>query len=335
MKVNLFVPGIFYLFVVLGSHDAHCQFDRHWQIINTMAPPEIKLIPSPSRVVIFQDFDLNELHVPRDKKKELVQECLDSLLLALTNSITNLLPGVQYILVSKNDDSLRNPSKLLEQYQADIALGIADFRPSVEQGGVSVEKNDEGHKDRTATYNITAGGILRIYNKDSLVKEYHFSESRVLQSRAVLSGLLAVGPSLVNNRKAAIEISEIVAVKLANKFIPQRGDYRAILFSMKELKEVTDLIGKGKYEEALPKALELTSHHKEAVAARAHIYCALAYHQQGDYVTAFQHVKIAIEIKNIPDGKFYYDYLKRYVEDNQVIWNNAVAAPAVKTNELP
>jgi tetratricopeptide (TPR) repeat protein len=335
MKVKLFVPCIFYLSAVLGSHHAQCQFDHQSQIINAIAPPEIKLMPSPSRVVIFQDFDVNELHVPRDKKKELVQECLDSMLVALTNTIASVLPDVRFILVRENDDSLRNPYKLLEYYQADIAFGIADFRPSVEKGEVSVEEDDEGHKDRTATYNITAGGVLRIYNKDSLVKEYHFSESRFLEHRGVVSGLLAVGPSLVNNRKAAIEISGVVAVKLANKFIPQRGDYRAILFSMKELREVTDLIFRGYYQEALPKALELTSHNKESVAARAHIYCAMAYHQQGDYATAFQHAKKAIEIKNISEGKLYYDFLKKYTEDNLVIWNKAVTAPPIKTNETP
>jgi hypothetical protein len=192
MKVNHFPRQILFSVALLITVTAKAQT----KTAAVVAPPEIKLVPSPSRVVIFHDFDTNEPQVARDKKDELISECTDSLLSVLAKTITNLLPSLECIIVPASDsDSLKTPASFLHKYKADLAFGIVDFRPEVVRGEVTTTENDDKSKSKSAAYSMMASGALRIYNGDSLIKNFTFSESQFLQDRAVVSGLLAAGPS--------------------------------------------------------------------------------------------------------------------------------------------
>jgi hypothetical protein len=293
--------------------------------INVLAPPEIKLVPLPSRIVIFQDLDTNEPGVARHKKEELIGECLDSMLSVFARTVISLLPAVEFIVlpVTKIDDSLETPFLFLRRYNADLAFGIADFRPEVVQGEVTTTKNYDNSKSKTAGYSMTAGGVLRIYNSGSLLKTFTFSESQFLQERAVMSGLLAAGPSLVKNEKSALEVTDRAAKHLAEMFVSQQTTYSVFLFKKKELKEVTYMIEHDNYEEALQKALQLTTGENGAISSRANYLCALLYHIQTDFAKAFEHVEQARKTKkivSIEGWNSYYYFLKKYVVDNEVVW---------------
>jgi len=293
--------------------------------VSVSTPPEIKLVPLPSRVVVFQDFDASEPNIARQKKEELIGECVDSLLSVFAKTVTTLLPAVECILVpaAKMEDSTETPFLILRRYRADLAFGIADFRPEVVQGEVTTTKNDDNSKSKRAKYSMTASGTLRIYNSSALLKTFPFSESEFLQDRAVMSGLFAAGPSLVKNRETALEVTDRAARHLAEKFVPQQTAYSITLFHKKELKEVTDLIEHDNYKEALEKALPLTTHENEAISSRACYLCALLYHTQMDFAKAFEYAERARKIKKMittEQWNTYYYFLKRYAVDNEVVW---------------
>jgi len=293
--------------------------------VSVLTPPEIKLVPMPSRIVVFQDLQSNISQVERQKKEELINECEDSLLSAFAKTIMNLLPSVECIVlpITKNDDSLKNPSEVLHRYNADLAFGIADFRPQVVQGEVTTIKNDDKSKSKTAEYYMAAGGALHIYNSDSLLKTFTFSERQFLQTRGVVSGLFAAGPSLVKNREAALGVTHYAAQRLAEKFVPQYTPYTVTLFKKKELKEVTDLIAHNNYGEAIQKALQFTTHENEAISTRACYLCAFLYHTQLDFAKAFEYAERARKMKKmvaIPGWSAYYYFLKQYAVDNEVVW---------------
>lgn len=297
------------------------------KIVNVIAPPEIKLVPLPGRVIIFQDRQANDLQVDRQKKEELIRECTDTLLSVFKSTLTAELPTVTFVLLpfAEIDDSLKTPFFLLRRYQADLALCIADFRPDVRQGEVTTTLNDDKSKSKSASYSMVASGLLHIYSSDSLVSTFSFSESRFLQDRAVVSGLFAVGPSLVKNKASALVVTDRAAKNLALKFISQETSYTVNLFKKKELKEVTHLIEENNYEEALRRASQLTSHENEAISCRAHYLCAYLHHTRMDFSKAFEHAQRAREIKKLIDKEewtSYYYFLKKYVVDNQVVWKD-------------
>ena len=286
-------------------------------------PPEINLVPLPSRIVVFQDFESIPQFV-RQKKEALVSDCADSLLSVFGRTMINLLPSVECLVVPiAKDDSLETPFALLRRYRADLAFGIADFRPEVVQGEVTTTKNDDNSKSKRAKYSMTASGTLRIYNSSALLKTFPFSESEFLQDRAVMSGLFAAGPSLVKNKEAALEVADQAAQHLAEKFVSRQTAFTITLFKKKELKEVTDLIEHDNYKEALPKVLPLTTHENEAISSRACYLCAFLYHMQMDFAKAFEYAERARKIKKIITAEqwnTYYYFLKRYAVDNEVVW---------------
>jgi len=293
--------------------------------VSVSAPPEIKLVPLPSRVVVFQDFDTGDPNIVREKKADLIGECIDSLLSVFAKTLTTLIPGVECIVLPADimNDSMQTPFLLLRQYKADIALGMANFRPEIVQGEVTTTKNDDRSKSKSAAYSLMASGTLRIYNNKQLIKTFPFSESEFLQDRAVVSGLFAAGQSLVKNKKSALEVTDLAARNLAGKFVPQQSNYTVTLFQRKELKELIDMIERDKYEEALEKALLLTSHENEAVSSRAYYLCALLYHIKMDYVKAFEYAQQARKTKKIlttPEWNAYPSFLKKYAVDNEVVW---------------
>lgn len=291
-----------------------------YKTISVKMPPEIMLVPLPKRVVVFGDRE--PVRVARDKKEKLITECTDSFLVAFVRNAEELLPEVEFLLYApaKGEDSLNQIAALINHYHADLALGIASFRPGVEQGDVTVERDEDGSKNRTARYYMAAGGTLNIYTKDTLVRSFLFSQSQFLSDRAVVSGLFAAGPSLVKNRKAAVGVSVLAAGDLARKFVPQTISFQAALFTLSELKDVTDLIRREDYDAALSGALALTSNNKTTVSARAHYYCALVYHQRGQLQEAFDHIAKANETRDLQRVFDYYSFLKKYVVDNVVGW---------------
>jgi len=290
--------------------------------INVLAPPEIKLMPLPARVIIFP---ATELQVERQKKEDLIRECADTFLSVFKETITMDLPTVEFILVpfAEMDDSSKTPFFLLQHYRADLALVIADFRPGVSQGEVTKTVNDDNSKSKSAEYFMVASGVLNIYNNNSLVSAFPFSESQFLKNRDVVSGLFAAGPSLVKNKGSALDVTDRAAKNLAHKFISRQTAYTVSLFKKKELKEVTYMIEHDNYEEALQKALQLTTDENGGISSRANYLCALLYHIQTDFAKAFKHVEQARKIKkivSIEGWNSYYYFLKKYAGDNEVVW---------------
>src|SRR5437667_2495884 len=162
--------------------------------VSVSTPPEIKLVPLPSRVVVFQDLETSGQQIIRQKKDGLVSNCVDSLLSVFSKTLVSLVPSVECIVVAiAKDDSLETPFALLRRYRADLAFGIANFRPEIVQGEVTTTKNDDHSRSKSAAYSMTADGVLRIYNNKELIKTFTFSESQFLQDRAVVSGLFAAG----------------------------------------------------------------------------------------------------------------------------------------------
>src|SRR5689334_22359073 len=91
--IHLFTQTL--LFATLATSPAVGQI----KTVSVSAPPEIKLVPLPSRVVVFQDFDSGDLNVLREKKADLIGECMDSLLSVFSKTLTASIPGVECVVL--------------------------------------------------------------------------------------------------------------------------------------------------------------------------------------------------------------------------------------------
>jgi hypothetical protein len=99
--------------------------------------------------------------------------------------------------------------------------------------------------------------------------------------------------------------------------------YTVSLFKKKEFRDVVYMIEHNYYEEALQKALQLTTHENDAISSRAYYLCAFLYHLKMDFSKAFEYAEQARKVKtivNIGGWSSYYYFLKKYAVDNEVIW---------------
>jgi hypothetical protein len=142
------------------------------------------------------------------KERELTQMLTDSLqqtlVIKLRENYNRQAEVIQEtISPAKYTDSLIQA--LMKTKNASAAIVISEVNIYFLQTGVEVERNSEGSKTRTASYDICS---LVWY--DFFVPEKNSRNSKVEKcefhsERGVLSGLLAAGPSVVKKKKDAFK----------------------------------------------------------------------------------------------------------------------------------
>lgn len=295
-------------------------------VINSPLPPEIDFSDKPRRILLAPLNKVEQLHVARDKKEELIKDCLDTFLQRTSQQMNSGIPQCETILLKDpfvyegypNDPAVI--AKLLKDNQADLLFAIDQFRPSVEKAGVEVVETPGGSKDRTATYLISAGGVLRIYNTDSLLRNFSFYSSAFLKQRKVVSGLLAAGPSLVSNREEAIDISQDAARALVVRMCPGQGTYNMRKFSMKEFRQLNNYLQNEDNASAMAEALVLANSSSSKVRGRAYVMIALLKHKKGLIDEALIEIEKAIPLTDAGSPEMYRGYLLKYSSARLIKW---------------
>lgn len=296
-----------------------------WNLFSE-TPPEINLIPSPKRILVVPLYKIDEMNIARDKKEELVKECLDTLLQSFIANTKTLFPDLELIRLQDPFDPEKSPnlSKSLQdslnKYKADLLVGIDRFRPSVEQESVTKESDYSGNS-KTARYVMVAEGVFRLYNTDSLLRELPFRYMALLQSRTVISGLLSAGPSLVNNSVDAMNVSGFAGNELAKKLKGQGAQFSMTLFSMKEFKAINKQLENDDFDGAFASAeLLAKEENPEKVRGRAFFIMALLMQKKADYDKALEYLDKAQSLTNAGPGERYHEFLMKYSTKSAIHW---------------
>lgn len=294
--------------------------------ISVKTPPEIDFAERPKRILIAPLYKVDQLHVARDKKEELIKDCLDIFLKNLEQSMAENLSGIEAVLIKDPftiEDFPSSPgsiAKLLKENQADILFGIDQFRPQVEKAGVEVVETSSGSKDRTATYLISADGSLRIFNADTLLRVFPFYTSAFLKERKVVSGLLAAGPSLVSNRDEALNVSIEASRKLVERMCYKDRSYSIRRFSMKEFKQLNTYLSTEDTASATAEVNILTEHNSTKVRGRAFVMKAILYHKKGSFDEALSEIEKAIPLTDAGSPEIYRSFLYKYSSARLIKW---------------
>lgn len=289
-------------------------------------PAEIDFADKPTRILIAPLYKVDQLKVARDKKEELIQSSLDVFLRTLSNSMQAGMPQVEILLdrdpfqIEGYPGNKESITSLLKKHHADLLFGIDQFRPQVEKAGVEVVETPGGSKDRTATYLISAAGTLQIYSSDSLLRRFSFYTAAFLKERKVVSGLLAAGPSLVNNAEEALAVSEEAARKLAKRMLPSESSFIVRKFTMKEFRAFNRYMDNGDIASATAEVLNLISGSSKKVKGRGHVMMAMLYHKKGDIDAALAEVDKAIPLTDAGAPELYRDFLVKYSSVRLIRW---------------
>lgn len=267
--------------------------------------------PAPQKIILLSVYDLPAKKY-RDNKEELFQQLIDTMMGWAAIKIhdnsgveTEVIRG--YTGLTGNEDSAI--SKFTTAHKASHAIAVKYFDVHFEQTRVDVTKDDKGHKDREAYYDIVADISYSLYDTDSLIKRKDLHESRYHSSRSVVSGLLAAGPNVVSQRKDAYGMAiQIWQEYLAYYFPGERQQSRPV-FTGKGFEVVGQALNRNDYEAAMVESLRFIDDPDKNKAAKANYNCAVFMERKSQTDEAKKYLNKSLSMANLNEARLMWkDY---------------------------
>lgn len=251
-------------------------------------PPEINLGERPEyTIIVVNRYDTSLLDFNQVKKNmvfALSSEYLHERLEYELNSVANFEVFDNDIKLSgelhshsaphMHKDSIRAYCK---EYNSSHLVAIESYHADFEQE-VDVQENEDGSKTRTAYYTLYVRSGLAIY--DSTGKT-HFRKSlkrsMLYDTRGVVSGLLAVGPTINKADEELKVLVEDLAKDFILRFYPSEALLVQKFYGGSDFKEEVKLMKWSKWAEAIKRMTPVDKYGDEQTKGKACYNIALCY----------------------------------------------------------
>lgn len=237
----------------------------------------------------------------RKPKEELFIRILDSMLVTTATGIQWRGNGTTVVLPGLTSLAADNILALMSRHNATHAIVLNSMNVSFDQTHVEVTKTSTG-KDREAYYDIIAESEYSMYDQKGLFKKIPVKVWRQHSSRSVISGLLAVGPDIVNHSKDAFSISITNVNKYLDNFFPSDAIRSRPIFATKDFAAVGAAVKKDDYEAALVESLRLISDPDKTKAAKANYNCAVFMERKNQPAEAKSYLKTSLELSRFSEA---------------------------------
>ncbi len=193
-------------------------------------PPEIILPENKGNFLFVDRFDHTGLEYNNDNKVEVFEIGQESFVKGLkagfdTSQIYNLTLSDTLIASHSAHEPANNLDpetvyKLCKSSNQEYLLTLDNYHLYFDQD-VEVVENEDGSKSRTAYYDLVVNTYITIYTKEGEIIDKIKDELRIYHNkRGVLSGLLAVGPSMGKADENVLIISDELGRKFIQKLYP-------------------------------------------------------------------------------------------------------------------
>lgn len=283
------------LLVILVLLLSACTVSRLQILSDIKTFPTYPIQHPPELILLLSTYDIKEENL-RDNKEELFIELVDSTLQELSRNIgyrTTAPMNVIYGLSKPGPAGDMQP--LLKEHNASHAIAVTCFDVYFIQTDVVVTE-DEYSKSKEAFYDIVSEINYTLYDTTGPVRDMQVSASQYHSSRSVISGLLAAGPNIVNNKESALAVMKDNVEKYLNYFLPGQAQRYRTVFVGKELSKVNEGMEKGDYEAALKESLLLINHPDREVAAKANYNCAVLLENQHKQSVAKSYLEKSLQL---------------------------------------
>ncbi len=234
MKTNL-------IFALLIATLSSC---TSYVSVQKTLPPEIIIPDNEGDFLFVNRFVYTDLDYNNENKKEVFSMGQKSFVEGLkagfdTSQYYHLTLGDTIIKAHSAHEPAANLSPtdvltLCEQFNQEYLLTLDNYDLFFFQD-VEVVEDEDGSKSRTAYYDLVVNTYVTIYSKDGLIIDKIKDELRIFHDkRGVISGLLAVGPSMGKADKNAILISDELGRKFIQKFYPMNIMEERLFYTSKE-----------------------------------------------------------------------------------------------------
>ena len=212
--------------------------------IQKSLPPEIVLPEETAEFLFINRFEANNLDYNNENKVEVYEMGVEKYIAGMKSSFDS----DEYFHLTLSDTMILGHSahepainltrdvvqKLCEEYDLHYLITLDNYKLSFDQD-VEVVENDDGSKSKTAYYDLVLNTFVTIYNYEGSIIEKVRDDLRILHDkRGVLSGLLAIGPSMGKADDNIQLISDELGRKFIQKFYDSSVLERRPFFGSKE-----------------------------------------------------------------------------------------------------
>ena len=215
--------------------------------VSTTALPEINLPEDSTDFLFVNRFVPDNLDYKKENKVDVYQIGVEKYIEGFksgfdTNGRVNLIIADTVLASHSAHEPAYNLStriiqELSRKYDPDYILSLDNYDLFFDKE-VEVEEYDDGSKSRTAHYDLVLNTYITIYSINGMALDKLKEELRTHHdSRAVASGLLAVGPSMGKADENVIALSDELGRSFVKKFSQTRITEMRPFYSSKEFKE--------------------------------------------------------------------------------------------------
>ena len=259
--------------------------------VNKTVPPEI-ILPEDSADFLFVNrFKPEDLEYNNENKVEVFEMGLDHYIKGLKSSFDtcshlSLILSDTIIASHSAHEAAYNLSQrvvndLAKKYEFDYIFSLDNYKLYFDQE-VDVQEDDEGNKSKTAYYDLVLNTYITIYNTDGKVIDKLREERRIFHDeRGVVSGLLAVGPSMGKADENAIKISDELGRLFITKFYSTDIAEMRLFYATKEFAPAYKAYRIRKWDTVEKELIQLTKHTDKKIQGRAAYNLAVFYENQG------------------------------------------------------
>ncbi|MEJ8803339.1 DUF6340 family protein [Pontibacter sp. H249] len=275
--------------------------------INTTLPPEVAVANEQWKVVAINRFNPELLPINRDKKIEVFKvgaseafySATDAIVADETFSLAAIDTTAQYRQATPNQRlTAEQVQSIYRQHPHHLILALENFEAFLDQETVR-EKDSEGSVSKTAHYTLFTRTTWVLYDSTGTVLDSEkLSRNELYDSRGVLSGLLAIGPSMANAGPVVNKLAWQTGQDYWQRLHPKHVNYERIYYSNKEFTPAAYSMAASDWDKATALLAPIAAGRKRKDAARAAYNLAVIHEAKGDIAEAKRWAKQAADKGN-------------------------------------
>jgi len=254
-------------------------------------PPEIVLKEESADFLFVNRFKPDDLDYNNENKVEVFEMGVDSYIKGLQAGFDtchqyNVIMSDTMITSHSAHEPAYNLSQriiqhLSDKFNFDYIFSLDNYDLYFDQE-VDVVEDDDGSKSKTAYYDLVLHTYITIYAIDGNVIYKMKEELRILHdTRGVVSGLLAVGPSMGKADENVVKISAELGRLFIQKFYSSNISERRVFYSTKEFKTAFKAYQRKDWDTVERELMLLTKHSEKKIQGRAAYNLAVVYEHLG------------------------------------------------------
>ena len=301
-----------YSFFLLGLLPAILASCRAYVEFTTNQPPNIVLENFVDTLHVYNLYDSANAELNQDQKKALTGEAygiflkdLDSLFnqklhvsIILSDSLARYFTAVMKVMNRNNpaepvtmEKKVNEPieplaRKIFINSRVPYLLFISNYSIG-RDSYIEVNEESEGSKEKIAHYFVISQVIFSLYSSPGVLKnQFTATRSTEIDSRRVLSGLLAIGPQLKNFGGVMKDQAEQLAEQYLQQFFNQQVTVSRFYYYEKELKPLASLMKEKQWDQAIRQLTELYNKPKSVSPRHVAYNLSIAYEALGNSAEA-------------------------------------------------